>query len=39
MFPEVLPLMPLVVVLRESLFASAEQDRRSNCDRAQGAFQ
>src|SRR5262245_4288665 len=39
MFPKVLPLMPLVVVLRVSHFASTEQQRRSNCERAQGAFQ
>jgi hypothetical protein len=39
MFPEFLPLVPLMVVLRESHFASAEQERRSNCERAQGAFQ
>jgi hypothetical protein len=39
MLPEFLPLVPLMVVLRESHFASAEQERRSNCERAQGAFQ
>jgi hypothetical protein len=39
MIPEVLPLVPLVVVLRVNLFASAKQEPRSNCERAQGAFQ
>jgi hypothetical protein len=39
MFSKVLPFVPLVVILRVSHFASAEQERRPNCERSQGAFQ
>jgi len=39
MFSEALALVLLVMVLRESHFASAKQDRRSNCECAQCAFQ
>jgi hypothetical protein len=38
-FPEVLPFVPLVMVLRVSHFAGAEQKRRADCERAQDAFQ
>jgi hypothetical protein len=34
MFPEFLPLVSLMVVLRVGQFASAEQERRSNCESA-----
>jgi hypothetical protein len=39
MISEVLPLAPLVMILRVSLFASAKQERRANCERNHGAFQ